>query len=167
MNTPNLSGVSVLVDGGCRNNNRPVSERNMYGSFTVFNGGTQVASTWEDKQELIHRRTYDCPHTKQDASANVSNNQAELEVLLEALEYVDELNGRLKEAGKEPLVVTILSDSEFALGMASKAMKLKSTSHQDLRVTIGLIHSMIDNVPNVKVVFQQVDNLWVKSVLGH
>ena len=36
MNTPNLTGICVLVDGGCYNNNRPVSERKMYGSMTVL-----------------------------------------------------------------------------------------------------------------------------------
>ena len=164
MNTPNLDGISVLVDGGCLNNNKPMSERSMYGSLTVFCGERQVKSTYEDKKQLIHRRSYDTLHTKQDASANISNNQAELETMLDGLLYVDELQKRMAEQDKEPVTVTVLCDSQFAVGLASRAAKLNKKSHRDLHDTLNLIHAELGNVD---VVFQHVDNRWVKSVLGH
>lgn len=57
-----------------------------------------------------------------------------------------------------------MCDSEYAVGMASKSMKLSKKSHQDLYIALGESRAMLDNV---NIIFQYMDNVWVKSVLGH
>lgn len=162
MNKPNLDGICVLVDGGCLNNNhKDAAERQMYGSMTVFHNGKQVQSThWQGGVGVTHSFQFN----GQSKSENRSNNQAELETLIEGLLYIDDLRKRVEQQGRKLDTITVLCDSEFAVGLASGAMKLNKKSHKDLHTAVALIQSA---KANVNVIFQHVDNMWVKSVLGH
>jgi ribonuclease HI len=156
---PNLDGVCVLVDGGCLNNNKPVSERKMYGSLTVFHNGRQVQSTLAcGGTALVHRFLQHPDRT------NITNNQSELDTLHAGLLYVSALRERTEDSGRHLPAVTVMSDSEFALGMASGAMKLNAKSHAELHAKVAQIRVLAEKLP---VIFQHVDNRWVKEVLGH
>jgi ribonuclease HI len=159
MNTPQLEGISVLVDGGCRNNNKPVNERKMYGSFTVFHNGKRMESEYQDIKLITHHIEF--PHDEGD---HASNQLAELYALGEALGYVSALQLRMQKKERKLDIVTVMSDSEFALGLASKAMKLNIKSHPDM---VDAVQGVQDLAAITNVIFQHVDNLWVKSVLGH
>jgi len=163
MNKPNLDGICVLVDGGCLNNNKPVSERSMYGSLMVYYNGQPVNFTLYDKEyhygDQGGRR---CTIPSVDGWA--SNNLAELEMVSEALDYVTGLERRAQAKGSTLPVVTIMSDSEFALGMASGAMKVGKKTDQSIA---DIVTEIRVKVSKCSAIFQHVDNVWVKSVLGH
>jgi len=160
MNNNLPSGVCVLVDGGCLNNNKPVSDRVMYGSMTVFFNGNQVVSTYGDMPTaLVHK--FDIDHQEEWAS----NNLAELLTMEHALSYVDELHNRSRKV----VEVTILCDSNLALGYASGTMKVGKKVDQSIRQSRMALDGMNIELERlgVKVNYQHVDEGWVKSVLGH
>lgn len=156
-------GICVLVDGGCLNNNLPVMERSMYGSMTVFSNRKQVTSTASMGVRVVkHTWTFERAE-----EGHASNQLAELMILANGLEYVASLQKRVDDGRK--LAVTILSDSEYALGMAQKVMKPGKRAEADTLTAIQAIFGAIDAVQDagVELKFQHVDNVWVKSVLGH
>jgi ribonuclease HI len=155
MNTPKLEGICVLVDGGCLNNNRPVSERSMYGSLTVYYNGKRVESTIDNAKCLVHR-------VEIEPNGAASNNIAEVTMVMKALNYVVELMRRSPHNlhGK----VTILSDSELALGLVSGAMKPGGKTSDEWKRMVGVAR---DKAILTGATFQHVDNLWVKTQLGH
>jgi ribonuclease HI len=170
MNTPNLDGICVLVDGGCLNNNKPVTERSMYGSMTVFNGGKQVESSVDlyhtepqDETKLIHK--YDI----MDMYQHASNNMAEVVMVRTAVEYVYALVKRMAAKGRTLTSVTVMSDSEWALCVATGAYKIKPQNeiafHNDL-TTLKHVKGLVEEL-GCTINFQHVNNLWVKTVLGH
>ena len=172
MNTPNLEGISVLVDGGCLNNNKPVVERSMYGSLTAFCDGKQVVTTHhvlgpveQDIKCVVHK--YSIPAV----NGHASNNMAEVVMLRRAMEYIlSVVHRQISQPNPKKLdLVTVMSDSEWALGVVTGAYKIKAANevhfHNDL-TSIQHIKSALEK-HGVTVVFQHVDNLWVKSVLGH
>jgi ribonuclease HI len=158
MTTPNLEGICVLVDGGCLNNNRPMAERKMYGSLTVFHNGKQIESTIQDRKSLVHHF--------EEADFGVedkSNNVAEMQMMLIALNYVMALIQRTDKInlfGK----VTVMSDSQIALGLVSGEMRPGKKTSDAWKSGAGVAH---DKATVTGVTFQHVDNVWVKSVLGH
>ena len=174
MNTPQTiqEGICVLVDGGCLNNNKPVSERKMYGSMTVFYNGKQVESTIEFFAEPYYRETK-CIHkyNLMDRGEHASNNMAEVVMIRTALEYVLNLILR-QEQQQNPRkldAITVMSDSEWALNVVTGAYKIKAQNeiaYDNELTTINYIKAMLEK-RNITLIFQHVDNVWVKSVLGH
>ena len=159
-------GVCVLSDGGCLNNNKPIAERSMYGSTTVFNNRKQVASVLYDGRTAVQHE-FEFEHDI-DAQDWASNQLAELLAALEAINYAGQLAERRTKQGAAPLTITILSDSEYALGHAQTWRPDKKAHHD----TITASQALKDSVRYAQnygatLKFQHVDNVWVKSILGH
>jgi ribonuclease HI len=172
MNTPKLDGICVLVDGGCLNNNKPVSERSMYGSMTVFSGGKQVESNISVGNThsavasvgIMHRWEFDLHQQK------ASNNIAEVLMVHIAVQYLCTLIHRMTDKGQAmPTTLTVLSDSEWALGVATHQYKAKPDTLSVLGDELGKIDAAVEwlKTKGVTLNFTHVNNLWVKSVLGH
>lgn len=162
MNTSELTGICVLVDGGCHKNNKPVSERSMYGSYTVLHDGKQIKSTAvSGVVDVIHTQPYE-------TTGHASNQLAELLAMRDALAYVIASNLRCATSGKEGCDVTILSDSEYALGHAQTFKPGKGAADETIKLSqdLKLLAGQIKKAGH-KVSFQHVDNGWVKTVLGH
>lgn len=168
---PVLDGICVLVDGGCLNNQKPVSERSMYGSLTVFNGGKQVESTVYTQVDNVQHCDIAYVHkfTIADAYNHASNNMAEVVMVRKAIEYVHTLAQRMAAKGQKLDSVTVMSDSEWALGVVTGVYKIKAQNevafHNDL-ATLKHVKGLLEGL-GCTVIFQHVNNLWVKSVLGH
>lgn len=167
-------GICVLVDGGCLNNNKPVSERSMYGSMTVFYNGKQVASRYfvniEHIEEMFGEGDPKLIHTFDITGDNASNNYAEVAMLRTALRYAWQLVARMGFDEKEiPGDITVMSDSEWALSIITGAYKLKAqnqAAYNNLLADVNHYnHALVQH--GCDVIFQHVNNLWVKSVLGH
>ena len=166
MNKPDLTGICVLVDGGCLNNNKPVSERSMYGSMRLFKDGIHVQATCpvDNASKRIHHR-YNIPAICDHAS----NNLAEVVMLRIGMEYVHKLVNRMREQGQKLDSITVMSDSEWALSVVTGAYKIKACNeipfNNDLQ-SIKHLKGIVEQ-EGCSIIFQHVDNLWVKSVLGH
>ena len=157
-------GICVLVDGGCHNNNRPVNERSMYGSMTVLNRGKQVVSRWGNAPELtgtVHTFHYELE------DGHASKNLAELLTLECGLTYI--LNLKRRPCKTPITAVTILCDSQLALGYADGSFKVGKTVHPTMKAHYNAIAAKVREVQKagVELKFKHVDNQWVKSVLGH
>ena len=154
-------GVCVLVDGGCLNNNKPVTERHMYGTLTVFCDRTQVASTWFVQQvetkQLKHRFELGMSE-----DGHASNNLAELMMLDYALSYLAELKARA--TGRTMPTITIITDSEWAMNVMTGDYHLKASSHQSLKSYADMVKG---NFQHNRYDVRHADNVWVKSILGH
>jgi ribonuclease HI len=154
MNTPDLKGICVLVDGGCRNNQGPVEDREMYGSMTVFHNNTQVESSVYGKQ-LIHKFTFPAQEEWS------SNNLAELMMLEQAFQYIVDVRGRSPRVGN----VVILTDSLWAASVADGSYKINKNAAPGLKKAAARVRSLFLTIQGVEI--KHVDNLWVKSILGH
>ena len=156
-------GFAVLADGGCRNNQGPVSDREMYGSIKVYHNGKPIRSEWAQHVDTQHTMQFD------HKDGHASNQVAELIAMECALTYAYRLRDRRACQGKDLTAITILDDSEYALGWGSGAYKgNKDTKALVLKykeIFSGLRTQLKDNQVDVR--FQHVPESWVKTQLGH
>jgi hypothetical protein len=176
MNAPDTiqKGISVLVDGGCKNHNRPASERKTYGSMTVFWDGKQVASRYAIKPEntlsgdgepkVVHRFDVNLPEDYR------TINIVEMAMLRTALRYAVQYVERRKHNKRSlPDHITVLSDSEWALNVLTGVYQMKPETElrfnnflQDIKLYKRLLKK-----EGCQVLFQHVNRNWVEQVLGH
>lgn len=166
-------GVCVLVDGGCLNNNKPVDERKMYGSLTVFREGRQVPSRYVvDVDDLLKDKGTQLvwKFSLAEQQGWASNNLAEVIMIRTALRYLWQRIERAicteKPHYKEFLV---MSDSEWALGVVTGQFKIKAANELVYHNFLADIQHYTADLKKhgVTVTYQHVNNQWVKQVLGH
>ena len=160
----NSEGICVLVDGGCLNQNKPVSERTIYGSLKVFHNGKPVESTRADNKGLVHRMSF-----VPDDDGVIHNQRAELKAMAVALRYVELLRDRMQGTNNPLTAITILSDSEYAIGWGSGAYKGNKATADVVRNYNTRFETTRNNLKyqRVEVRFQHVPEAWVKTQLGH
>lgn len=109
--------VSVFVDGWCKGNNQKEQKREAGASFAVQVNGTTVESTWGDSKKKVHRCISDAE----------TNNQAEIDAIVQGMLYLRELIERLP--GNITLPQTfICSDSKNAIGWVTGEFRVKDKS---------------------------------------
>jgi ribonuclease HI len=164
MITNNLpEGFAILVDGGCKKQHRPVSEREMYCSLKVYHNGKPIRHEWQQHVDLQHTMTL------QPQDGNANNQIAELLAAEVALTYATTLRDRRACAGKALTAVTILQDSEYGLGWGSGAYKGNSKTSEwtlnEAKQCASLLRYLKEKQVDVR--FQHVGEAWVKTQLGH
>jgi hypothetical protein len=147
-------------------------ERSMYGSMQILHNDKRVESTVYSGE--VNARVCSVAYVHQVQfelhNQSASNNIAEVLILHEGVQYLVGLVGRMKDQKKNlPTHVTVLSDSEWGLGMVTHAYKPKPETREKLGEELDKIDAAVEYLKKqgVAVNFQPVDNLWVKSVLGH
>jgi hypothetical protein len=164
MDTPKLDGICVLVDGGCLNQNKPVSERTIYGSLKVYYNGKPVLSEWAQHKALQHKMGFEA-----DVDGVVHNQRAELKAMEVAMRYVELLRDRMQGTSNPLTAITILSDSEYALGWGAgdyQGDKRTADVVKDYSTRFGCWRAKLE-YQRVKVTYQHVPEAWVKTQLGH
>lgn len=167
MNTLVLErGITIVVDGGCLNNQFPTSERHMYGSFAVYVNGKRSETITYQNEKHTSSFKWECDDTfwlESLPDVPPSNNVAEMEMFCGAISYLDELSSRTQPEMVDKTKVRILTDSALVVGYLTDNWKVKSP-HLKLHVEQARqgylkLKWMVD--------IRHVDNLWVKSILGH
>jgi ribonuclease HI len=156
------NGITIVVDGGCFNNQLPVDQRKMYGSFQLyidgkkpkcvhFNGAAHAQGLvkWEYDSELWANTVPEVPPT---------NNVAECEMMLMAISYLYEL---AKRTTKQPLV-RLVTDSTLVTGFV-KGNKAKVKHLKPYREALREKYAGLP----FQVSCEHASGEWVKSVLGH
>jgi ribonuclease HI len=166
MNTPKLDGICVLVDGGCLNNNKPVSDREMYFSLKVYHNGKPVKSTWAQISAIQHRLTI---AVRPEMGDQINNQVAELLAMEAALSYATSLRDRMQGTSTPLTAITILQDSEYGLGWGSGSYKGNSKTSDFVRTEATQCASLRRYLKEklVEVTYQHVPEAWVKTQLGH
>lgn len=128
----------IYVDGGCRNNQDP-AKRQAYGSFLI--GSKEYPNHLENKP-VIQRIEY----------GNMTNNQAEYMILLDALQYCIENHIQAPH---------IFSDSALVINQMDGTFKANRPELQILRNTaIGLKYQASATI-------EWVSRDIIEGVLGH
>ena len=158
-------GITILCDGGCHNNQLPTSERQMYGSFAVWNDGKRITSITHNDETSHDVYSWQCDTELWNSSIhgiNPSNNIAELEMFISALRYLSDIAERSNPIKVRTTQVRILTDSEFVRGQMNgdKSKSLNTRQH------VELARELLASSP-WKPTIVHVDNRWVKQVLGH
>jgi ribonuclease HI len=160
-----VNGITIVTDGGCLNNQFPASKRHMYGSMAVFDNGIRLETVpfqgkdhtrsirWECDDKLWIENMPDVP---------ASNNVAELQMLIKAMVYLQELAGRSTMNTIAMTKVRILMDSQLVIGFI-RGNKCKS-SHLIEHVHVA---RKLFSICSWKKEIFHVENAWVKTVLGH
>ncbi len=146
-------GIVVLVDGGCLNN-QAVDKRHAYGSVSVFMDGKRQKMTYRDEKGIEHK-------TQQARVewGSITNNQAEFKTAIVGISWIREFYGRL---GKM-MPVTVCSDSELVVNTVKGINKKFKVP--EIAALAGELRERLEELPMVT--FEYVDNLTVKSLLGH
>ena len=154
------TGIAIVVDGGCTNNNLPENTRALYGSFAVFKDGKRVEKVthydqvfehqyrWEANMPLWHEAFPGIPAT---------NNVAECEMMAQALTYAIRISKQYKN-------IVFLCDSQVVESYTKPDTKFnKDAKH--LKEWHEAIASRFQD--NVGFTFKHLDNQIVKGILGH
>ena len=135
-----MNTITVYVDGGAHNNGIP--EAKCYGSIAV-----------EYKGEIKKHETYQYPGAR-------TNNQAEYDALLSALDYLNKL--RLRASKPLPPIV-IKSDSTLVVNQVNGNWKIKDA---DLKDSYILVREYLDK-SGLNINITKVPRDEIVKVLGH
>lgn len=161
-----LTGIAIVVDGGCTNNQLPANARTMYGSFAVFLNGKRIERVthydkvhdhqyrWEADMPMWRETTPDCPPT---------NNVAECEMMVQALAYAERVTANPKNAGKT-INIAFLGDSQVVEAYTKAGSKVgKDAKH--LTLHHDAINARFQTHSNFS--FTHMNEQTVKGILGH
>jgi ribonuclease HI len=156
------TGITIVVDGGCTNNNLPETTRTMYGSFAVFFNGTRVEKITHYGVTVPHQYKWECdmPGWRK-ATPNIpaTNNVAECEMMAQALAYAV----RISKSPKYNKIV-FMGDSQVVESYTKPGSKVGKDAkhlaqHQDV------ISTAFKNNSNFSYI--HMDDKTVKAILGH
>ena len=154
-------GITIVVDGGCTNNQLPEKARTMYGSFAVFFNGKRVEKITHYGMTVPHQYKWECDMTewhKTFPAIPATNNVAECEMLAQALAYAV----RIMKAPQYHNIL-FMGDSQVVEAYVNGSKVGKDAKH--LAEYQDVISTTFKDNPNF--LFKHIDEKAVKAILGH
>lgn len=165
-----MKTLSIVHDGGCRNNQGINEQRQMYGSMKVQIDSITTPFTFQSEAPRPVFARHEIESWEGDMGIR-SNNVAEMEMALTALRYVEELCERSLDQGKnvaDKFNVELHTDSQLVIGYMTGRSKVgKKAQHLAPLRQLGLERIEAIRALGLDISYVKRTDTDIKAILGH